>query len=581
MKHWIPIGLAMFLIACSDDTAVAPPRSNIPPGLDAIELEISTDDAPQSTTQSSSTGLVFAAQGAAEVCNDRNGHERFVTRSFTVTNHTGQTLTNLQAHAYTQPDHVSGTALKVLSAFGGLTQPDLKQVLPRHAMDCNSTAPTLRPDAQRADLQLYSNADLSARTALAPSLPGGVYLLGYGFLAQQRGTQSDGDGNPRTIAPGETARMTVAFKVPVGTNNQYGFKTTFALFTDSTRNELVQTPEDQRAGTTAGLNTLPANTSRVSVLGGPACGLSGSNRFQTRVLIGKTTSAEITETELDAPVSFSTITSAESQGSGSLREALTTAASGAALCFTQDVRAIGLTIDRDITLMGGEGAALNGQHSFRALQITGGAVKLYGFRIYNGRSDEGGGIHNAGTLTLRGMRVVENSAGSETQARGAGIFSSGPLNLYDTTVANNVATGDPGSTDPTTGVAGSGGMAMGGGIYLDNAPLRLLGSVVTQNTVKGGAGAPGRNGMEEIQGTEPPGFAFCSVIPTDGGNGGSAEGGGVFKWGTSTVENTSMVLGNSTLAGDPGSGGDTPGVCSQYSANLGSFGSLGLEEIAP
>jgi hypothetical protein len=581
MKHWAPIGLALVLVACTEtDVSELQNGTGLPLNVDAVELDISTGGAARLAAQPTGTGLVFTPAGPADVCDDTFSNLRYIARSFTVTNNTGRALTNLQAHAYTQPGNATGTALKDVSAFGGVVVPDPRLALPRHAMLCNAVPP-LGPDALRADLQLYSSADLSARTALVPALPAGVHLLGYGFLAQQRGAGTDADGNARTIAPGETAQLTVAFRVPVGTDTQYSFRTTFALFTDDTRNELVQTPEDQRAGTTAGLATPPPGTARVSVLGGPACGLSGTNRFQTAVLIGKTGGTDITDTELDSPAAFTIVTSAATHGSGTLHEAVSNAAPGAALCFTQDIRAIGLTIDRDLTLMGGEGAALNGQFSFRPLQITGGRVNLYGFRIYNGRSDVGAGIHNAGTLTLRGMRVEQNTAASDTSARGGGIYASGPLHLHDTTVSGNAATGDPGSTDAASGAAGPGGTALGAGIYLDNAPLRLVGGVVTRNQATGGQGGPGRHGVEEIQGTEPPGFAFCSVIPTDGGSGGDAAGAGVFKGGSSTVENPGLVLTNATMAGDGGPGGDTPGVCTQYSANLGSFGSVGLEDIAP
>ena len=316
---------------------------------------------------------------------------------------------------------------------------------------------------------------------------------------------NDTANNPRTLAQGETAQVTVAFRVPVGTDAVYSFKTSFVLFTGDSRQELVQTPEDQRAGTTAGLPVLPTGSARVGVLGSAAC---------------------------------------------------------------------------DLTLLSGESAALNGQNSFRVLQITAGTVNLSGFRIYNGRSDVGAGIHNAGNLILRNMRIVANTAGSDAEARGGGILSTGPVQLYDTTISGNAAVGDPGAADTGAGAATS-GAASGGGVYLLNASLKLVRSTITQNQTVGGQGGTGRHGVEEIQGTEPPGFAFCSVIPTSGGSGGNAEGGGVYKGGSSTVENAELVFNNASVGGDGGPGGDTPGVCSQYSSNLGSFGNRAPENIAP
>ncbi len=604
MKHVALFGVVLALVACGGGDA--PPQQGpvqqnpvAQQPVDDVELDMSTRPGAIAALQKSSaastlsavsqpvkvvvgqsrTGLTFTATGAAVVCNDTANNLRYLSRSFTVTNNTGKTLTNLQLHAYTKPGNANGTALNSLSGFGGAATPDPSQALPRHGMRCDSALP-LAPDSLRADLQLYSAADLADRTALMTDLPAGSYLLGYGFLAQQRSTDTDTDHNPRTLAQGETAQVTVAFRVPVGTDAVYSFKTSFVLFTGDSRQELVQTPEDQRAGTTAGLAVLPTGSARVGVLGGAACGLTGSNRFQTSVLVAKTANTEVTDRELDVPPGITTITSAASSGPGSLQEAISNAAAGAALCFDQEILAIGLTIDRDLTLLGGENAALNGQNSFRVLQITAGTVNLSGFRIYNGRSDVGAGIHNAGNLILRNMRIVANTAGSDAEARGGGIFSTGPVQLYDTTVSGNAAVGDPGAADTGAGAA-TGGAASGGGVYLLNASLKLVRSTITQNQTVGGQGGAGRHGVEEIQGTEPPGFAFCSVIPTSGGSGGNAEGGGVYKGGSSTVENTEGVFNNASVGGDGGPGGDTPGVCSQYSSNLGSFGNRGPEDIAP
>ena len=195
-------------------------------------------------------------------------------------------------------------------------------------------------------------------------------------------------------------------------------------------------------------------------------------------------------------------------------------------------------------------------------------------------SDTGAGIHNAATLVLRGMRIDNNTAGASDLARGGGIYSSGPLSLFNSVVQQNTAIGHDGGVSYPNFYAASGGSAQGGGIYLDNAPLELINSTVSGNTARGGNGNAGQDGQEEFQGTEDP-FAFCTVIPTDGGSGGQADGGGIYRNGTSTVLNHSLVVGNVAAGGNPGNGGYIPNACSNHWANLGSFGNTGLEDIAP
>jgi hypothetical protein len=581
MKIWPALLVLSALLGCGPgDEAQTSNETPLPSGVEMVALDLSTVDGIDSVEQRAASSLPVVAAERTVVCDDMNSNQRFLSRTFTVTNNTGQALSQLHAHAHTQPGNSDGTALKDLMAFGAVKPANAQQALPRHGMLCEAQQRPV-PDAQRADLQLYTPAYLAAETQQVPNLPNGVLALGYGFLAQQRADNANADDDPRTIGPGESAQFTVAYKVPRGSDAVYQLKATFVLYSGGAANELVQTPEDQRNGTTAGLTTLPADTARVSVAGGPACGLSAGHRFQSAVLIGKRADQDITDSELDAPATFTTINSPNADGPGSLREAIANAPTGGAICFTQNIPAIGLTIERDLTLMGTQGAALNGQNSFQVLHITGAKVQLYGFRIYNGSSNTGAGIHNTSTLTLRGMRIDSNIAGASDMAQGGGIYSSGPLFIFDSVVQQNTAIGHDGGVSHPDFYAASGGAAQGGGIYLDNAPLQLVGSLVSGNTAQGGNGAMGRNGQEEIQGTEEPVFAFCTVSPTDGGNGGDAYGGGIYKAGTSTVVNPSLVAGNVTVGGNPGSGGDVPDTCSIYGSNLGSFGNAGPEDIAP
>ncbi|NJK43109.1 MAG: hypothetical protein HC933_01560 [Pleurocapsa sp. SU_196_0] len=72
----------------------------------------------------------------------------------------------------------------------------------------------------RADLQLFDESTTTERTTEARSaapalLEASEYLLQqYGFALQQRDGDSDGDNDPRTVAPNETATVTIAVQVP-------------------------------------------------------------------------------------------------------------------------------------------------------------------------------------------------------------------------------------------------------------------------------------------------------------------------------------------------------------------------------
>jgi hypothetical protein len=182
--------------------------------------------------------------------------------------------------------------------------------------------------------------------------------------------------------------------------------------------------------------------------------------------------------------------------------------------------------------------------------LPAGTVTLRGVTITGGAppGENGGGIRNAGTLTLVDAAVVANRAADGAAGAppgpgrsGGGIFSSGALSLLRTTVSDNVAgTGGRGDDQPgVNGWPGAGG-GPGGGIFA-TGPLTVDRSQILRNH----AGAGGRGGDGSIGG--------------DGGDGG--DGGGLGTAGALTMTST-LVLGNTTGAGgaggiaDSGQGGE-------------------------
>ncbi|MEY4532038.1 MAG: hypothetical protein RLZZ156_2761 [Deinococcota bacterium] len=521
------------------------------------------------------TGLSFTPESVALVCDDAQSGYRYLQRRFVVTNNTGSTLTNLQIHAYNKAGNAGSTALKSITGFGGNASPDATQALPRHGVGATcSTAPFV-PSADYADLQLYSDAEITARTGLAgSSLSASEYLLGYGYLVRQRASQTNADSNDRTLANGESGFVTIGLRVPVGVSSAYTFSMTFLTFTD-TVNELVQTPEDQFAGTTAGLNSLPVGASRVSVLGGAACGLSGTNRFQNKLVLAKDSISTVKDSELNAPSITTTISSNAGTGTGSLREAIQNAGSGNTICFTQSITlASELSIGQNLNLLAGENTALSGSSATRVLNISAGTVNLYGFTIQNGRTNAGGAaIRNAGTLNLFGMKVQNNTA-TGTVAQGGGIYSSGAVSAKYSKISSNTAQGD--MIISLTGLPGN--SAQGGGVYLSGGSLGLIASTITNNTAQGSIGGFGTMGLSTFVPFPEPGMWVCITPPGNGSNGGAATGGGVYRTTVGiSISGSGLVSNNIVTGGTGGFGGIGANGCP--SASSGSVGVASSPDI--
>lgn len=104
-------------------------------------------------------------------------------------------------------------------------------------------------------------------------------------------------------------------------------------------------------------------------------------------------------------------------------------------------------------------------------------VVINDLNIFNGKANEGGGIHNRGDLTLNRVIVRENKAASGSRRYGGGIYSTHALTATDTQILLNDA--------------GSGSLTgRGGGIYC-NGKLVLLRAVIKGNKATFGYGESG------------------------------------------------------------------------------------------
>ena len=162
-----------------------------------------------------------------------------------------------------------------------------------------------------------------------------------------------------------------------------------------------------------------------------------------------------------------------------IKRAITLAASGDSIAVAASTYTENLTININLTINGaGAGTTIvDGNAAGRVITVSvaQAAVVLNKLTIRNGLAGFGGGISNAGTMTITNCVISGNVAQSQT-ANGGGIFNTGTAAINFTTIANNQAKGSTGSS--------------GGGIY-NRGKLTLNNSTVSQNkgfVISGGGG---------------------------------------------------------------------------------------------
>ncbi|MEI2722803.1 MAG: LamG-like jellyroll fold domain-containing protein [Verrucomicrobiota bacterium] len=258
------------------------------------------------------------------------------------------------------------------------------------------------------------------------------------------------------------------------------------------------------------------------------------------------------------------VTTLADSGPGSLRQALLDAAPGTTLILTNPgviVLTSGeLLIKKNLGLAGPGAArfAISGNNSNRIFNITNGArVRLSGLTIRDGRAgvggaaagQPGGGIYNAGILTLNDCVLTNNTAGAGGGGSNGGVDASG----------------EPG---------GPGGS--GGGIY--NAGSGML--TLNRCSVSGNSTGPGGRGGDGGHGYSSTGlFGGAGHNGGSGGAGGAGGlGGGICSEGVLTL-NQCLLDANSTgrggAGGNGGGGGDSGSFYYGRSGGYGGVGGIG------
>src|SRR3954463_6741534 len=160
------------------------------------------------------------------------------------------------------------------------------------------------------------------------------------------------------------------------------------------------------------------------------------------------------------PAATITVANENDSGSGSLRQAIIDASPDYTINFAPSLTTVTLTsdelvIDKNLTITGPGASRLTVQRStnapgFRIFHITSSTVTVSisgltisngSFTIFIGEGGDGGGIRNAGVLTLTDSFISANHAvGTSFQGgNGGGVFNEGTMTITRCTLSNNSA----------------------------------------------------------------------------------------------------------------------------------------------
>jgi hypothetical protein len=248
----------------------------------------------------------------------------------------------------------------------------------------------------------------------------------------------------------------------------------------------------------------------------------------------------------------------------------------------------GLPVIANIITIQGNGATItrdNAAPNFRILEVGGnGNLTMDHVTISHGKATTGsgpvvagGGIFNAGTLTLSNSTISSNSASGSFAAKGGGIWNSGTATITDSAISGN--------TTSWSGGGGPGSAAAGGGIETTAGTLTVRNSTISGNLASAtgtspGASASARGGGIAIRAST--GSSVAITGSTINGNSASASAGiegtasatgaGIDDQNVSDGETTAVMtvkLANDTITGNALIGGGPAGAGLDMSSQTG------------
>jgi hypothetical protein len=237
-----------------------------------------------------------------------------------------------------------------------------------------------------------------------------------------------------------------------------------------------------------------------------------------------------------------TVTNTADSGTGSLRQAIASAAPGDTITFNTALSgktihlASTLILDRDVII---NGSALASKITISGDTDNNGTGNVYVFYVASGvtatldgviitkgaTSDMGGGIYNLGTLTVMNSTLSGNTA---VDSCGGGIYNNGALTLTNSALSGNSA-------------------YWAGGIVNDSGGTLII----TNSTLSGNSATDNSGGGIYNYGT------LNVTNSTLSGNSAVGDGGGIYNFGALTIT-------DSTLSGNSSTGGHGGGIYTDY-----------------
>jgi hypothetical protein len=184
-----------------------------------------------------------------------------------------------------------------------------------------------------------------------------------------------------------------------------------------------------------------------------------------------------------------------------------------------------------ITLRGGPSTAIKADPAQAAFGpilnvVAGAALRVQGIFVLGGSGGSGGGIANAGNLTLNFVTITGNAA-----TNGGGLFNTGRALIVHSVIKASTATANGGGIFNQTGgtltvfetlVAGNNAGNQGGGTFTNaGASTRIIQSTIEKNTAAQGGGIA-NFGATSLDRT---------LVQQNKANPGLANGGGIFNAG--------------------------------------------------
>lgn len=286
----------------------------------------------------------------------------------------------------------------------------------------------------------------------------------------------------------------------------------------------------------------------------------------------------------------SPVANCNDSGAGSLRDAITTATSGATITFQAGLNCSNtgsgpitltggtLTLTQNVTIDGiGAMIVVDGNNNGSVFTVNSGVTASINLlTIQHGNATNGGGINNSGTLTVTNSTLSANNA----SVAGGAVQNSGTLTLTGSTLsANNAFRGggienNPGTLTLTNTTFSGNAASFGGGIYtFCGNGCGALTATATNSTFSGNSGSNVGGGIEVSSGS----MLLTNTIVAN-----STAGGDCFSFGQPT-----LIADSHNLADDGSCGGATVATSAQINLQpLASNGgptqtmALGLGSVA-